>query len=137
VDQLFTRTYTNQTISWLVCSDSSQPELGGSHHLPPYSNLCDESNGLHPNVIFPRTPKLGGSKFLKLGLPERWRPITSCIDFRFKWSFKQNYSLHWEIFNDMRHATYMHIIQGDSRLLMVRNQIDTLTLDLFFGHNLC
>jgi len=31
----------------------------------------------------------------------------------------------------------MHVIQGDSWLLMVRNQINTLTLGFFFTHNLC
>ncbi len=41
----YSYTWTNQTISWLVCSwntfgaqDSPQPELGGSH--PHYSILC-------------------------------------------------------------------------------------------------
>jgi len=31
--------------------DSSRPELGGSHHPPPYSILCAWPWGLHPNVI--------------------------------------------------------------------------------------
>jgi hypothetical protein len=37
----------------------------------------------------------------------------------------------------MWHATRMYVIQGDSQLLMVENQIDTLTPNLSFGHNLC
>jgi hypothetical protein len=37
----------------------------------------------------------------------------------------------------MWHATYKHVIQGDSRLLMVGSQIDTLILNPSFGHNLC
>jgi hypothetical protein len=37
----------------------------------------------------------------------------------------------------MWHTTYKQVKQGDSWLLMVRNQIGTLTLDLSFGHNLC
>jgi hypothetical protein len=37
----------------------------------------------------------------------------------------------------MWHATYMHVIQGDFWLLMVRNQIDTLTPNPPFGHKLC
>ncbi len=41
------------------------------------------------------------------------------------------------VFQYMWHATYMHVFNVDSRLLMVQNQIDTLTLDLSFGHNLC
>jgi len=32
---------------------------------------------------------------------------------------------------------YTQVIHGDSQLLMVGNQIDVLTLGLFFDHNLC
>jgi len=32
---------------------------------------------------------------------------------------------------------HTYIIQGNSKLLMVESQIDTLTPNLFFGHNLC
>jgi hypothetical protein len=37
----------------------------------------------------------------------------------------------------MPHVSYMHAIQSDSQLLVVGNQIDTLTDDPSFGHNLC
>jgi hypothetical protein len=37
----------------------------------------------------------------------------------------------------MCHATYKYVIQGDLQLLVVGSQIDTLTLNLSFGHNLC
>jgi len=42
--------------------DSPRPELGGSHHLPPYSILCGWPQSLHPN----------GFSFLELpsGSPE-------------------------------------------------------------------
>jgi hypothetical protein len=40
-------------------------------------------------------------------------------------------------FNDMWHVTCTYENLGDSSLLMVVNQIANLTLDLFFGHNLC
>ncbi len=37
--------------------DSPRPELGGSHHLPPYSILYASSRGPHPNGLFvPRLP---------------------------------------------------------------------------------
>jgi hypothetical protein len=36
----------------------------------------------------------------------------------------------------MWHATYTHVIQGDSHFLMIESQIDTLIPDLFLGHNL-
>ncbi len=34
-------------------------------------------------------------------------------------------------------ATFMQLSKGDSRLLMVKSQIDTLILDPSFDHNLC
>ncbi len=41
-----------------------------------------------------------------------------------------------ELSKDMWHATYTHVIQGDSKPLVVRNQIDTLIFGLSFSHNL-
>jgi len=64
--------------AYMDSQDSSWPELKGSHHFPPYGILCDWPWGLHPNVIFHETPKLGVPKFPKLELPPFWRPITSC-----------------------------------------------------------
>jgi hypothetical protein len=57
--------------------DSPQSELRESHHLPSYDILYDQPQGLHPNVIFPGTPKLGISKFSKFELSTFWKPITS------------------------------------------------------------
>jgi hypothetical protein len=94
-------------------------------------------HGLHPNVIFPRTHKLGVTKFMKLRFSPFWRPITSCVDFQLKRGLKQSCSLGKKKFKNMWYITYMHIIQGDSQLLMVRNQIDVLIPNLFLGHNLC
>jgi hypothetical protein len=37
----------------------------------------------------------------------------------------------------MWHTTYMQVNQGNSQLLMVRNQINNLTHGPSFGHNLC
>ncbi len=81
-------------------------------------------------------PKLGIPKFPKLGLSAFWKAITSCVDLRLKWGFKQCCSSCWNISNDMWHTTWTHVFQGDSRLLMVRNQIGTLTFSPSFGHNL-
>jgi hypothetical protein len=47
--------------------DSPQPELGGSHHLPPYSILCDQSQGLHPNVILSPDSQFGSPEILEIG----------------------------------------------------------------------
>jgi hypothetical protein len=50
----------------------------GSHHLPPLYNIFyDSSQRLHPNGIFPRTPKLKFPKFSKL----RFLPFCTPIFF--------------------------------------------------------
>jgi len=112
-------------------------DLGESHHLPPYSIIYDWPWGLHPNVIFLGTPKLGVPKFLKFELSPLWRPIIFCLDFQSKWSMKQSCNLCWEISNDMWHATWIHVIQSVSWILVVGGQIDNLTINISFSHNLC
>jgi len=42
----------NLTWAYTSSQDSSRPKLGGGHHLPLYTILCDTSLGLHPNNIF-------------------------------------------------------------------------------------
>jgi hypothetical protein len=37
----------------------------------------------------------------------------------------------------MWHVTWKQVNKGDFRVLVVMNQIDTLTPSPFFGHNLC
>jgi hypothetical protein len=56
----------------LDSQDSPRPDLGGSHHLPPYNIICASARHLHPNGLF--IP----------GLPRRspetvpvWTPATS------------------------------------------------------------
>jgi len=53
-------------------------------------------------LFCPRTPKLGVLKFLKLGLPRLWRPITFCTNLWLKWSIKQSYILCRK-FSNTRH----------------------------------
>ncbi len=64
--------------------DSPQPELGGSHHLPPYSILCTSPQGPHPNGFLSRDSQMGVLKLPKLGLPLLWGPITLCADLRLR-----------------------------------------------------
>jgi len=66
-----------------------------------------------------------------------WGPITLCAYLRSRWSLKQSCSLRWELSNSMSHATFTQGNQGDSRLLLVGNQIANLTPDPSFGPNLC
>ncbi len=85
----------------------------------------------------PGTPKLGVPKFSKLGLPWLWRPIIFCVDLWLKWGLKWSYSPCRKLFNNMWHVTCMQVNQGDSRLLMVGNQIGSLTPCPSFDHNMC
>jgi hypothetical protein len=85
----------------------------------------------------PRIPKLGVSKFTKLGFSTLWKPIIFFVDFRLRWCLKQCYNLYRKFFNNKWHATFTHIFPNDFRLLVVRSQIDTLTFGFSFGHNLC
>ncbi len=59
--------------------DSPRPELGGSHHLPPYSILC----------VVPPHPL---SELSRFGLPGLWEFITPSSDLRLGWGLKQTCS---------------------------------------------
>jgi hypothetical protein len=50
---------------------------------------------------------------------------------------KTKFSLHWELSNNMSHATYTQRNRVDSWLLVVESQIVNLTPGLSFGYNLC
>jgi hypothetical protein len=54
--------------------DSPRPGLRGSHHLPPYSILCNAPWGLHPNGYFSRDSQVGVPK-LSRNCPG-WSPGT-------------------------------------------------------------
>jgi hypothetical protein len=143
VCQLFTWACTNQT-NWLVRScnilDARKNhrhtwthkinhglDLGETTTFPPYSIFCD-----HPQGLIQMSSCLGTPNIL-----EDHNFLTSCVDFWLMGGWKQSCRLCWELSNDMLHTTCTHVFQGDSRLLMVRNQIGNLTPNLFFGHNLC
>jgi hypothetical protein len=108
--------------------DLPRPRLGRSCHLPPYSIFCAWPWGLYSNVI---------RKFLRLGFPRLCGPIISSAHLQLKRSLKQSCSPFRELLNNMSHTTYTQVNQGDFRLLVVKSQIGSLTLDPSFGHNLC
>jgi len=54
--------------------DSPRPGLRGSHHLPPYSILCNAPPRLHPNDSFSQDSQVGVSK-LSRNCPG-WSPGT-------------------------------------------------------------
>jgi hypothetical protein len=116
------------------------PDLRKATTFPPYSILCAWPRGQHPNVILSQDSQVGVlkfPKFPKLGLLWLWRPIISFAKLQSRWGLKQSYSLHPDLSNDMCHTTCTKINRGDSRLLVVENQISNLTPGLPFGHNLC
>jgi hypothetical protein len=53
------------------------------------------------------------------------------------WDLKQSYSLQWELFNSMLHATCTLGNRVDSWILVVENQTINLIFSFSFDHNLC
>jgi hypothetical protein len=152
--QLLTRTCTIQTTSWLVHNlstfgarmshEQSQihkihhgPDLGGSHHLPPFGILYASPQGPHPNGILSQHSQMGVPKFPNLRLLQLWGPIILCADLRSRWSLEQSCISRQELSNSMSHTTCMQGNRGDSQLFVVGSQIANLTPSLSFGHNLC
>jgi hypothetical protein len=99
--------------------DSSWPRLEGSHHLPPYSIICNSPRRLHSNGTFSRDSQGGVPKLSRFGLSGLWASITSCSDLRLGWVLKQSCSSLWEISNALLHSSYKHWIWVNSRLLVV------------------
>jgi hypothetical protein len=98
--------------------DSPRPELGGSHHLPLYSILCNSRRRWHPNGYISQDSRVGVSKLFRVGVLELWMPISP--DFRV-WSqrdLKQSCSSRRELFNVVSHSQIRHQEEVDSRLLV-------------------
>jgi len=117
--------------------DSSHPGLGGSHHLPPYSILCDSPRSPHPNGYFSRDSRVGVSKSRQMGLPGLWSPITLRADLRSRCDLKQSCNSRRELSNAVSHSRIGHRKGVDSRLFVVRSQTGSSTPGLSFDHNLC
>jgi len=112
-------------------------ELGGSHHLPPYSILCTSPRGPHPNGFLSWDSQVRVSKSRQLGLPRLWSPITLRADLGLRCGLKQNYSSCRELSNGMLHAVFKQVNWVESRLFLVGSQSGSLTPGPSFGHNLC
>jgi hypothetical protein len=117
--------------------DSPRPGLRGSHHLPPYSILCDSPSHLHPNDTFSRDSQSGVPKLSWFGLPGLWAFITSHPDLRLGRGLKQTCSSPWELSKGVLHFTCTHQDRVDSQLLVVGSQIANLTPGPSFNHNSC
>jgi hypothetical protein len=132
--QLLTRTYTNQTTSWLMHSLNTfgakmSHEQTRTHKINHGPNLGEATtsplivyfvplNEAHIQMTFcPGFPN-GFPKFLKLGFPQFWGPITLFANLELRWSLKQSCSPCRELFNDMLHATCTQRNWVDSRFLL-------------------
>jgi hypothetical protein len=116
--------------------DSPRPELGGNHHLPPYSILCVTPREPHPNGTFSRDSQGGVPKLSRVGLPGLWTSISPSSDLRLEWGLNQSCSSPRELFNAVSHSSFRRQEEVDSRLSVVGSQIASLTLDPSFARNL-
>jgi hypothetical protein len=117
--------------STLDSLDSPRPELGGSHHLPPYNILCNSPPRPHPNGTFSRDSQGGVLKLSQFGFSGLWASITSFSDLRLGWGLKQSCSSLWELLNAMSNSSCRRRIQVDSWLLVVGSQTTNLTFDFW------
>ncbi len=117
--------------------DSPRPELGGSHHLPPYSILCDSPRSPHPNGYFSRDSRVRVPKSRQMGLPRLRSPITLRANLRSQCSLKQSCSSRWELSNAVSHSRIRHREEVHSRLFVVGSQTGNSTPGPSFDHNLC
>jgi hypothetical protein len=116
--------------------DSPRPGLGGNHHLPPYSILCNSPPRLHPNGSFSRDSQGGVPKLSRVGVLELWELISPDSDIRLQWGLNQSYSSSQKLSNPMLHAIYRRREEVDSQLLVVESEIANLTPSPSFAHNL-
>jgi hypothetical protein len=84
----------------------------------------------------PRLPS-GSLEISKVGIPVILGAHNFMCSLWLRWGLKQSFSPHQEHSNGLSHATFTWGNWGDSKLLMVGNQIGDLTPDPSFGHNLC
>ncbi len=137
------RTYSTHFQCWdkprttLDSLDSPRPGLEGSHHLPPYSIFYSSPPHLHPNGFFSQDSQNGVPKLSQFGLLGLWAFITSRPELRSGQGLNQSCSSPRDLSNGVLHFTCTHWNQVDSRILVVGNQIASLTPGLSFDHNLC
>jgi hypothetical protein len=104
---------------------------------PPYSILYASSQGPHPNGFLSWDSQVGVPKFTQLRFSQLWGCITSRADLQFWWGPKKSCNPRQELSNDISHTAWTLRNWVDSRLLVVKNQIASLSPDLSFDHNLC
>jgi hypothetical protein len=116
--------------------DSSRPGLGRCHHHLPYSILCATPSHLHSNDTFSRDSQSGVPKLSWFGLLKLWNIITSRSNLRSRRGLNQTCSPLRELSNAVLPFRFGCQEEVDSRLLMVKSQIASLTPGPSFAHNL-
>ncbi len=96
------------------------PNSGGSHHLPPYSILCNSPPQLHPDGSFSRDFQSEVPKLSRFGLPGFWAFITFRPELKSGRGLNQSCSSPRELSNGVLHFTCTHRNQVDSRLFSGR-----------------
>ncbi len=91
--------------------DTPRPGLGGSHHLTPYSILCDTPPRLHPNDSF--------SQDSQVGVPELWQLITPDCQVWSRRDLNQTYSPRRDLSNDVSHSQFGRREEVDSQLFVL------------------
>jgi hypothetical protein len=116
--------------------DSPRPGLGGNHHLPPYSILCNSARRLHPNGSFSQDSQSGVPKLSRFRLPGLWAFITSHFELGSGRGLNQSCSSRRELSKAMSYSCCRRLEEVDSRLLVVGSQTASLTPGPSFAHNL-
>jgi hypothetical protein len=120
----------------LDTQDSPRPGLGGSHHLPPYSILCDWSRRLHPNGTFCWDSRNGVPKLSQVGVPGLWAATSPRPKLGSGQVLNQSYSSRRKLSNAVSHYPRRCREEVDSRLLVVGSQTASLTSGSSFAYNL-
>jgi hypothetical protein len=115
------------------------PDSGVSHHLTPYSILCDSPRHPRPNVTFSRDSRVGIPKLSRNCLG--WSPglcelITPDCEVWSQRGLNQTCDPRWDLSNDVSHSQFGGREEVDSRLLVVGSQTASLTPGPCFAHNL-
>jgi hypothetical protein len=116
--------------------NSPRPGLEGSHHLPPYSILCNSPPRLHPNGSFSRDSQVGVPKLSRVRGPRLWTAIAPRPELGSGRGLNQSCSSHRELSNVVSHSLRQRREEVDSRLLVVGSQTGNLTPGPSFAHNL-
>jgi hypothetical protein len=115
------------------------PDSGVSHHLTPYSILCDSPQHPRPNVTFSRDSRNGVPKLSRNcpgWSPGTWDVIAPGLDLRSGRGLNQSCSPRRELSNAVSHSRSARREHIDSRLLVVGSQTASLTPGPSFAHNL-